>query len=149
MPSNNPNGRPTKYDEDKHLPAIKVMARLGATDEEIAQGLDISVTTLYRWKHRFSEFCEALKRGKAEADQRVENALYHRALGFSHDDIDLRVINGELIKTPIRKHYAPDTTCMIFWLKNRQPDKWRDKPFAGGGSSIEELLGNVLNKFPD
>ena len=27
----------------------------------------------------------------------------------------------------VDKHYAPDATAAIFWLKNRQPDKWRDK----------------------
>ena len=28
----------------------------------------------------------------------------------------------------IAKHVAPDTTAQIFWLKNRRPDRWRDKP---------------------
>ena len=29
------------------------------------------------------------------------------------------------------EHFPPDPTSMIFWLKNRQPDKWRDKRETG------------------
>ena len=28
---------------------------------------------------------------------------------------------------------VPDTTAQIFWLKNRRPDKWRDKPEESRG----------------
>ena len=28
---------------------------------------------------------------------------------------------------PYREHVPPDFTAHIFWLKNRQPARWRDK----------------------
>ena len=34
---------------------------------------------------------------------------------------------GKVIRVETVEHYPPDTTAMIFWLKNRQPDRWRDR----------------------
>nr|WP_274537699.1 DUF2824 family protein [Escherichia coli] len=48
-------------------------------------------------------------------------------MGFVAPDIDIRVIENRIVETPLEKYYPPDTTAAIFWLKNRQKDKWRDK----------------------
>lgn len=94
-----------KVDEwltDENLTLIKGWARDGLTNEQIAKNMGISVKTLYEWQKTKSEFRNALKKGKEVADYEVENALFKAA------------IEG-------------NTTAMIFWLKNRRPDKWRDK----------------------
>lgn len=95
-----------KYDrwlEPDGLTLLEGWARDGLTDEQIAHNCGITATTLYDWKNRFTEISEALKRGKEVVDYQVENALLKKAIGG-------------------------DTTAQIFWLKNRRPDKWRDKP---------------------
>ena len=33
----------------------------------------------------------------------------------------------KLFKRPSVKYYPPDSTALIFWLKNRKPKDWRDK----------------------
>ena len=68
-----------------------------------------------------------LRSGKEVSDERVERSLFARANGYEHDEVDIRVVSGEIVQTPIRKYYPPDTTAAIFWLKNRRPDLWRDK----------------------
>lgn len=83
--------------------------------------------TIYRWKAEHEVFCQALKIGKDVADERVTRSLYARANGYEHDEVDIRVIEGKIVQTPIRKHYPPDTTAAIFWLKNRRKEEWRDK----------------------
>jgi hypothetical protein len=118
--------RPTDYDPDYVRQAEK-LCRLGATDQEIADFFEVSVRTIYRWKGEHDEFCQALKSGKLEADERVERSLFARANGYEHDEVDIRVVGQEIIQTPIRKFYPPDTTAAIFWLKNRRPAQWRDK----------------------
>lgn len=118
--------RPTDYREEFCEQAGK-LCKLGATDIEIADFLGVSVRTLYRWKGQHKAFCQALKTAKAEADERVERSLFARANGYEHDEVDIRVIGQEIVQTPIRKFYPPDTTACIFWLKNRRPDLWRDK----------------------
>jgi len=119
-------GRPTKYKEEYNELAYK-LCLLGHTDEELAQFFEIATSTLYEWKLAYPEFSEALKKGKEVADGEVVASLYHRALGYSHPDVDIKVIDGCIVETPLVKHYPPDATSAIFWLKNRQPKKWRDK----------------------
>jgi hypothetical protein len=119
-------GRPTKYDISLNDKVYK-LALLGATDEEMADILDISESTLNKWKLDYPEFSESIKRGKVHADSNVANRLYQRALGFEHESEDIKVVDGKIVRVPITKIYAPDPTSAIFWLKNRQPNKWRDK----------------------
>lgn len=120
--------RPTKYRAEFSAQARK-LCQLGATDIEIADFLEVDVRTLYRWKNDHDEFCQALKEGKTEADARVEASLYHKAVGYSFDAVKIFMPAGakEPVHAPYREHVAPDTTAAIFWLKNRQPDRWRDK----------------------
>ncbi len=117
--------RPEKWD-DRFLRVADGAAKLGATDIEIADMLGISVRTLHYWKHEHPELVEVLKSGKEVADERVERSLYARANGYEHDEVDIRVIRDEIIQTPIRKYYPPDTTAAIFWLKNRRAAQWRE-----------------------
>lgn len=119
-------GRPSKYKDEFVIQAEK-LCKLGATDIEVADFFEVEVRTLYRWKAEHDDFCQALKAGKAEADARVERSLFARATGYEHDEVDIRVVGGAIVQTPLRKHYPPDTTACIFWLKNRRPDEWRDR----------------------
>lgn len=118
--------RPTVF-RPEFIEQAKEQCIAGATDQELADFFEVSVRTLYRWKNSNPEFCQALNAGKAPADDRVERSLFERACGYERDEVDVRVVNGEIVQTPIRKFYPPDTTAMIFWLKNRKPDQWRDK----------------------
>lgn len=118
-------GRPSKYKPEFEEQARK-LCRLGATDIEIADFFEIDVRTLYRWKGENEAFCQALKAGKEVADERVERSLFARATGYEHDEVDIRVVGGDIVQTPIRKYYPPDTTAGIFWLKNRRPAEWRE-----------------------
>lgn len=84
---------------------------------------------MYEWKKAYAEIADALKKGKEVADIEVENALYKRALGYDFEETKVEVeANGKKKITNITRHIAPDVTAQIFWLKNRRPDKWRDKP---------------------
>lgn len=122
----NPGGRPSKYD-----PAMceraRLMAEAGAVDHDIAQALGISLSTLYRWRAEIPAFREAVQRGKAVADDAVEAALFRRATGYSNDAVKVFQSEGQPLIVPYVEHYAPDTTAAIFWLKNRRPERWRDK----------------------
>lgn len=118
--------RPTKF-KDEYIQQAEKLCKLGATDVEIADFFEVDVRTIYRWKAENEAFCQAVKTAKEVADERVERSLYARANGYEHDETDIRVVGGEIVQTPIRKYYPPDTTAAIFWLKNRRPAEWRDK----------------------
>lgn len=118
--------RPSKFDSSMCVQAEK-LCKLGATDKELADFFEVSEQTLNTWKQAHPEFLESLKKGKAVADAEVASKLFHRATGYEHPDVHISNYQGEVTVTPITKHYAPDTTAAIFWLKNRRPDLWRDR----------------------
>lgn len=140
-------GRPSKYKPEFVAQAEK-LCKLGATDAEMADFFQVTISTLSLWKVKHAEFSDALKLGKEVADRRVEEALYNRALGYSHEETDIRVIEGKIMATPMIKHYPPDTTAAIFWLKNRRPDEWRDKRDIehSGAIKLEELTDEELER---
>lgn len=133
-------GRPTDYTPE-HATQARKLCELGATDEEIADFFEIDRATVYRWKHKFPDFCDALKAGKEVADERVARSLYQRAIGYRQDAVKIFMPAGA--ESPVYADYieniAPDTTAAIFWLKNRRPDEWREKAemkFTGASVNI-------------
>lgn len=119
-------GRPTSYREEYNEQAYK-LCLLGATDKDMADFFGVSEVTLNAWKKEHENFLKSLKQGKENADANIAKSLYHRALGYEHPEDDIRVCDGTIAVTPTIKRYPPDTTAAIFWLKNRQSGKWRDK----------------------
>lgn len=96
-------GKYLRWIEPDGLLLLEGWARDGLTDEKIADKIGISPSTLYDWKAKYSEISEALKKSKEVVDYEVENALLKAAM------------DGNV-------------TAQIFWLKNRKPDRWREKP---------------------
>lgn len=105
----------------------KNYALLGATDDQMAAFFGVSRSNFAEWKNRYPGFGQALREGKDIADAKVAAALYHRAIGYSHPETDIRVISGRIVKTEIVKHYPPDTLAINSWLNNRQPALWRSR----------------------
>lgn len=121
-----PGGRPTLY-KAEYAEQARKLCLLGSTDVELADFFEVAESTLHLWKIEHPEFSESIKKGKAQADADVADRLYQRAMGFEHPDVHLSNFQGLVTATPITKVYAPDPTAAIFWLKNRQRGKWRDK----------------------
>lgn len=119
-------GQPTKYRTQFCKPA-RALCERGATDAELATYFEVSIDTISEWKKLHKEFSAATKNGKQFADNNVEKALYERAVGYKHPDTHFSTYEGIVIPTPTTKHYPPDATSMIFWLKNRKPKEWRDR----------------------
>ena len=102
---------------------VEGWAREGLTDEQIANNLGISTSTFYEYKKNYSEFSEALKKGKEIVDFEVENALLKNAL------------NGNI-------------TAQIYWLNNRKPKQWRNKRNDEENNNenlnkVEQLLSKI------
>ena len=136
--------RPTKFKEE-FIPQAEKLCKLGATDMEVADFFEVDVRTVYRWKGENEAFCQALKVGKDIADERVERSLYARANGYEHEEVDIRVVGGAIVQTPIRKYYPPDTTACIFWLKNRKTAEWRDKVEQEHSGTVQ--IGRVTREI--
>jgi hypothetical protein len=119
-------GRPSKYKAVFNQQGYR-LCLLGAIDKEIAEFFEIAESTLNEWKKDHPGFSESLKKGKKTADSIVAEKLFKRATGYSHADVDIKVVENKILKTRFTKYYPPDTTAAIFWLKNRDKENWRDK----------------------
>lgn len=142
--------RPSKYKPEFCEQAAK-LCRLGATDRELADFFEVREQTITNWKSEHPEFLASLKLAKEESDNRVEQSLYRRALGYSHDAVKILLTkDGDVYREEYVEHYPPDTTACIFWLKNRRPDQWRDKIDVDTGLTRDraaQLLGVVEQRL--
>jgi hypothetical protein len=119
--------KPIPYEPEYHNLAAMQAMRDGLTEAEGAKRLGISYTTWKLWKNQFPSFAAAIKEGKLPVDAAVESALLKRALGYTYTEVTVEREGGVAVKRKrIRKHVPGDVTAMIFWLKNRRPDNWRD-----------------------
>jgi len=141
---------------------LESWARDGLTDEQIAANMGITRATLYDWKNKYPDISDTLKRGKEVVDIQVENALLKRALGYDYEEetkemtdatnefgealynaMGNRITTLSTVKS-VKKQVAPDTTAQIFWLKNRRPDKWRDRKDVDVTGSLEHDVNIII-----
>lgn len=166
-------GRPTKY-EEKFNEQVYKLCLLGATDEEIADFLEIATSTLYEWKNKYNKFSEAIKNGKIKADAEVAESLFNRAKGYefietrveqekpkeqpSSEDMDmiqqtadeevLLRLNVSKVIT-IKKHIPADIAAGNIWLKNRRPKDWKERRNEDEGIKPPTIIINNGKDLPD
>lgn len=142
-----PKGSTKQPDENK---LVFKLCLMGATDADLAQAFDVSERTINNWKTSKEGFFQSIKDGRQNADAEIANALYHRAKGYSHPEEKIFNNNGEEMRVETTKHYPPDTAAAFIWLKNRQPQNWRDKKESGEAEKgIAESLKEIAEKLPD
>jgi hypothetical protein len=123
----NPVGRPTSYKPEYAKKAYK-LALLGINDKKLADFFEVSEQTINSWKKEFPEFLESLKNGKEEADANVAARFYNKAIGYvTKEEKAFCLSDGTIVTKEITKRYPPDTAAAFIWLKNRNPNLWRDK----------------------
>lgn len=130
-------GQPSKFEKVKDI--VIRLAKYGLTDKQMAEIIGVTEQTVNNWKKANPSFFESLKSEKEIADAKVERSLFERATGYSHAEDKIFNDNGKPLVVPTIKHYPPDTTAAIFWLKNRKPAEWRDRQDIehSGGISIK------------
>ncbi|ELQ6160064.1 terminase [Cronobacter dublinensis] len=137
------SGKPSQYKPEYAAQAEK-LCLLGATDDEMADFFGVHRSTIYRWKLENEEFCNSIKTAKDVADARVERSLYQKATGYNFKEqqafkIKVDQYEEEIEVVEVEKHAPADTTAAIFWLKNRQKDKWRDKQEIEHSGEINQI----------
>lgn len=157
-------GRKGKYDDwltEDGLMRIEGWAREGLSLEQIAKNMGIADSTLRKWRDQFESISAAIKRGCAPVDYEVENAMLKSALGYTvkvkkpikvktkKQLKDKGLIEEERIEyTEEEVYIKPDTAAQIFWLKNRKPEKWRDRP-EPETTKPDEVLNDMIKRWDD
>jgi hypothetical protein len=135
-------GRPSKFSPSVMETALKLY-RLGHTDIEVARFLDVAEKTIYNWQKDYPAFLQAIKDAKVAWDSRVERKLAERAMGYSHEAVKIFCNkDGEITEARYTEHYPPDTVAGIFWLCNRQPDRWKQKVTHAGDTENPLVVEN-------
>lgn len=124
-------GKFTDWINKDGLTLIEGWVRMGLTDSQVATNIGITRNTFYTWLRRYPELKSAVKRGKAPVDIEVENAMLKSALGYEVEETKTYIeetSSGQKKRVEKTKKYIPpNVTAQIFWLKNRQPELWRDR----------------------
>lgn len=122
---NRGGGRPTLY-KAKYAEIARRMCEQGATRADLADRFGVTINTVMAWQYEHQEFSDSCKQGREAADERVEQSFYERAVGYTYDSEKILVVQGEVIREPIKEHVPPDPRAAEFWLRNRRPDRWKD-----------------------
>lgn len=134
--------------EPDNLLRLEAWARDGLTLAQIAHNVGVSESTLREWRNAHPAISAAIKRGADVVDIEVENALLKRATGFEYTENMTEYLPDGSVKTRVTvKTVVPDVGAAAFWLKNRRPDKWKDKPVDESESAAlteaRKLLASV------
>jgi transcriptional regulator with XRE-family HTH domain len=120
-------GRPTKF-SPVLTEQMARMFELGLTDEQVSYATGIARATLSRWKNENPDFKDTIKKAKAAADSQVEISLFRRACGYEQKSEKIFCNkDGKVTRAEYIERYPPDTGAIVFWKKNRNPDRWKDK----------------------
>ena len=142
-------GCPPTYHPEMDIVAYR-MTLLGATNKDLCELFGVHEGTILGWRARYPSFDRAVREGKGIADSKVGESLFQRATGYSHPEEKVFLYQGQVIKVETTKHYPPDPTSMVFWLKNRRPDLWREKPEEPTSvDDLVEAVGDLIAKLPN
>lgn len=139
---------------------IEGWARDGLSLAQIAHNVGVADSTFRKWRDEHEAISAAIKRGNAPVDLEVENAMLKSALG--HKETVRKAIKvktekqkvgeGKIVEEHIEYvdeevYIPPQVVAQIFWLKNRRPDKWKDKIEQTVVTEVEDLtpLAEMLN----
>jgi hypothetical protein len=90
------------------------------TCSQVADLFNVAEATIHRWRHQYPQFSRSWSFGRAEADARVERALFERAKGYTFEaEKAVMTRNGPKILR-WREHIPPDVRAAIAYLENRR-----------------------------
>jgi transcriptional regulator with XRE-family HTH domain len=117
--------RPSTF-KPAYVRQAKELYAEGLTDRELAEAFGVSRSTIFRWRAAHPEFAEATRLGKDVADDRVERALYERAIGYDEEAVSVSLPAGakEPVIVRYKREVRPDPTATRQWLRARRPAVW-------------------------
>lgn len=118
-------GRPSDW-RPEYVEQCAKLAGLGLTHIQIADFLGITDRTFRRWMASKPELVEALRIPEKAANERVTLSLYQLATGYDRWEEEIKVVQGEIVRVKVLRHYPPNASAAIFWQKAK--GGWTDNP---------------------
>ena len=116
--------RPGRKPININIEELERLAGMGLSERQIAAAMDISNSTLTRKKH-IEQIEHALKKGRAKAVAAVSSKLFDNALEGKE-------------------------TSAIFFLKNRDPENWKDRQEVITASiNLNDVISGAKDRLGD
>jgi hypothetical protein len=141
--------------QPEYVEQARKICALGAVDIEIADFFNVTVPTIFNWRHKYPKFEEACRVGKKPCNARAERSLYHRSVGFWYEeekvycfwDAEKKKVHEH--RTTVRKFVIPDSSAAVQWLKIREPEKYHaiQEAFEAGHADTRPALEELLRLF--
>ena len=122
-----------KFNIEENLEKIEEWTAQGLTMKQIAHNLNISVSTLYKYKRESVKFSDTVKKGREKSVKILENAMFQAATGYNYVNtvpvktkhIEYNPETGkklreweEVVEVETVEHVPANATAGIFLLKN-------------------------------
>lgn len=140
-------GRPPIEFKESYIELARQLMANGYTRESLAIELNISERTLSLWQDLYPEFARAIRAGAEIADLKMELSLYKRGEGYDYEEVQMEVLLDEKgnpvrrLRRQVTRHVPGDPRCQMFWLRNRQRDRWSEG--TEGGTPIGVFVANM------
>ena len=148
-------GKYKEWLEPDNLTLVRGWRRDGLTDQQIADKIGIKRTTIYAWRDKYKDFDDAYKKGSEVSLVEVENALYKSAIGYDVTETEQEEVtypdDTVLTRKRARKrHIPPNTGALCFLLKNRMPEKWKDRQLieSQNDGMLAQLIDGLKQQAP-
>lgn len=141
-------GRPTAYRKE-YVDIVFRLALLNIDEKRMAGVFNVTEKTFNAWKKRYPEFLQSLRDGRDNADSKVAKSLFERAMGYTCKETKVFCYQGEIVTVDVEKHYPPDPSSMIFYLKNKQRALWKDRRNEEDDDDREKLAEALRGVLKD
>jgi len=103
----------------------------GATITKSCAAINIAQNTFFRWMREDEKFAERVRQTFENRIKVVEDKLFRNCCGYFVEESITETrdtIKGEeKIEKTLKKYIPPNATSQMFYLKNRDPEHWKDK----------------------
>ena len=150
-----------QYDSDVYpYLAYVTCSEGGFTLDKLAKLFRVCKQTIKMWQRKYPEFKDAIQRGRDEYDTiNVEAALVKRATGYEFDEDTMEQVVDEntgervlRVTKRVKRHVVPDPKAAIFYLRNRNRERWPDTQKHDGSIRVtlthEEMLDLLEGREP-
>ena len=104
-----------------------ILSGSGHGTTALADVLGVSPRTIRRWKAEHKEFRDAIEIARDEAVELLQLTAMELATGYVYDDVDVRAVDGVIVKTHVRRQRTPDGVMVRYLLENYAPESFSSR----------------------
>lgn len=129
---------------------LKGWARDGLTDQEIFPLMGIKRTAFYKWCREHKEIANAIKEGREPLIVEVEDAFIKECFGYYVTETKtIEKDDGSIETQTMQKYVRPQAGSQIFFLKNRKPERWRERQEIKNEVDLSASESQIKIYLPD